>query len=444
MIDDRGLELSSRNEAAVTAFNAAIKNFLEYRLATMALAKDAVAADPSFAMAHCLLGYLFMLFGTFSVLDRARDALRQAEAVIDTANRREALHIKALRCWIAGDLVGANICWERILFDYPHDLLALRLHHFNCFWMGQSRALRAVPASVLPSWKEDMPGYGNVCGMLAFGYEENGEYALAEQYGRRAVETSADDLWALHAVAHVLEMQGRNEEGQKWLAKPLDTWEDRNPFKRHLWWHLALFLIEAGRTDDALDLYDKAVLGQGSDFYLDIQNAASLLARLEFCGVDVGSRWRVLADHAEAHIDDHALIFTDAHRVMSLARERRFAQAQQVIQSMKAYAADRSKHASGVIDRLGIPLGEAIIAFEQGRYDDTVSAILPLRHVTGPIGASHAQRDIFDQYLLEAALRGGQTELARTLLHERRLLKPNSRETAAKLRRLNEVAPVAN
>ena len=60
MIDDRGLELSSRNEAAVTAFNAAIKNFLEYRLATMALAKDAVAADPSFAMAHCLLGYLFM------------------------------------------------------------------------------------------------------------------------------------------------------------------------------------------------------------------------------------------------------------------------------------------------------------------------------------------------------------------------------------------------
>lgn len=143
-----------------------------------------------------------------------------------------------------------------------------------------------------------------------------------------------------------------------------------------------------------------------------------------------------LADHAETHIDDHALIFTDVHCVMSLAHERRFEAAQKVIESMKNYAGDETRYASGVIRRLGVPLCESIIAFEQGRYDDVVGGILPLRHVTGPIGASHAQRDIFDQYLLEAALRANKLPLAQSLLQERSLLKPGSHESEYKLARL--------
>jgi hypothetical protein len=50
---------------------------------------------------------------------------------------------------------------------------------------------------------------------------------------------------------------------------------------------------------------------------------------------------------------------------------------------------------SDALDRLGISLGQAIIAFEQGRYDETVNAILPLRNVTGRIGASHAHTGLF-------------------------------------------------
>lgn len=436
MFDDRGLELSSQNEAAVTSYNRAVKSFLEYRTTAMPLTKEALDADPQFCLAHCLRGYFFMVFGTFLVMDKARAAFKDAQSTLGNANSRERRHVEALGLWIAGDLMAANTCWEQILFEHPHDLLALRLHHFNCFWMGQTRALRAVPASVLASWSKDMPGYGNVLGMLAFGFEENGEYANAERCGREAVEICPDDLWALHAVAHVLEMQSRHGEGLKWLNHPLDQWNDRNPFRRHLWWHKALFNIDAGRLDGALQLYDEAIKGDKSDFYLDIQNAASLLARLEFCGVDVGSRWGALADHAETHIDDHALIFTDVHCVMSLAHERRFEVAHKVIESMKNYAGDEARYASGVIRKLGVPLCESIIAFEQGRYDDVVDGILPLRHVTGPIGASHAQRDIFDQYLLEAALRANKLPLAHSLLQERSLLKPGSHESEYKLARL--------
>ena len=42
------------------------------------------------------------------------------------------------------------------------------------------------------------------------------------------------------------------------------------------------------------------------------------------------------------------------------------------------------------------------------------------------MGASHAQRDIFHQYLIEAAIAAGRLALARSLLSERSLTKPNS------------------
>lgn len=437
MYDERGLKLTSQNQSATLTFNKAVKSFLEYRVAAMSLAKEAAALDPDFCMAHCLRGYFFMVFGTLGVLDKAKAALAEAERTSLQATSREAHHVRALRAWIEGDLLKANTTWEQILFDNPLDLLALRLHHFNSFWMGQTRALRAAPASVFASWNENMPGYGHLLGMLAFGFEENGEYAEAERYGRLAVETAPDDLWAIHSVAHVLEMQGRNAEGEKWLSRPLNSWEDRNPFKRHLWWHLALFLLDDRQYEKVLQLYDQAVLGEeDSKFYLDIQNAASLLVRLEFSGVNVGDRWNVLTDYARAHIDDHALVFTDIHCVMSLARSRAFKEARELVDSMRNYAAERPRYVRSVINEIGLPLCNGIIAFEEGRYTDSIEQLLPIRHLTGPVGASHAQRDIFDQYLLEAALRGNVSHIALGLLQERRLLKPNSKEIDLKISRL--------
>lgn len=426
MFDDRGLPLSSRNAAAVDAYNRSVEGFLAFQTSAMPLAREAASADPEFCMAACLRGYFFMTFATFNVVDKARAALAAALALTGNATERERRHVLALQYWVEGDLIAANSCWEAITIDYPLDLLALRLHHFNSFWMGQTRALRSVPAAVLGGWSDAMPGYGNVLGMLAFGLEENGEYALAERYGRKAVELNANDLWAHHAVAHVLEMQDRHAEGLNWLSQPINAWDDRNPFRGHLWWHRALFLLDNGQGDAALALYDDAVAGEGSDFYLDIQNAASLLARLEFYGVDVGTRWKGLADHAEAHVDDHALVFTDLHCVMSLARERRFDQAEKLVDSMRAYAAAHPFYTGNVIDRLGIRLCETIIAFEQNRYYDAISLFMPVRHQTAPAGASHAQRDILEQYLLEAAIRSGRPHLAQAILNERSFFRPSN------------------
>ena len=58
-----------------------------------------------------------------------------------------------------------------------------------------------------------MPDYGKVLGMSAFALEECGAYEEAERRGRRAVEIDPTDIWATHAVAHVMEMTGRQRDG---------------------------------------------------------------------------------------------------------------------------------------------------------------------------------------------------------------------------------------
>ena len=427
--DTRELPLTTGNRDAADHYNRAIKRYFEYRLDTMQHVKAALAADPDFVMGHCLKGYLFMLFNAASVTGRVREALAACEARSEGVTPREALHVAALGAWLSGDWDKTIGIWDRILHDHPTDLLALRLQHFLTFWSGKAMALRGRVAQVAQSWDESLPGYGYVLGMLAFGLEECGDYAEAEAKGRRAVEINPEDLWAVHAVAHVLEMQGRHRDGIAWMSQPADAWDDRNPFRGHLWWHTALFPFELGDFDRVLDLYDNAIRTEQTDFYLDIQNAASLLLRLEFQGIDVGDRWAELADHAEANVDDHSLPFTDLHHMISLVRAGRPQAARKMLASLQAFAATPGSSAAATMEPATLPLCEAILAFGEGDYARTIETLLPIRFDYACVGGSHAQRDLFAQLLIEAAIKAGRLPLARALLSERAALKPSSGAT---------------
>ena len=275
-------------------------------------------------------------------------------------------------------------------------------------------------------------------GMLAFGLEECGEYPEAEARGRQAVERNAEDLWAVHAVAHVLEMQNRRREGLVWLDYPADQWDDRNPFRGHLWWHRALYALELGQYDQVLALYDRSICSDDFAFYLDVQNAAALLLRLEFQDVDVGERWTPLADHAEIAVDDHALYFTDLHNVMALAREGRHEAAGRLLDSLKREAAGHGEAAAATVSQVIEPVARALLDYAQGDHAAAVERLLPIRYRLAPMGASHAQRDIFAQLLLECAIRSEQWRLARGLVGERLTLGSDSVGTWAKYAQVME------
>ena len=76
--------------------------------------------------------------------------------------------------------------------------------------------------------------------------------------------------------------------------------------------------------------------------------------------------------------------------------------------------------------RIGLPVCRAIVASGRGRYRGAVEQLMPIRYNLNEFGGSHAQRDAVLRTLLEAALRGGQLELAERLVAERLTVKPGS------------------
>ena len=75
---------------------------------------------------------------------------------------------------------------------------------------------------------------------------------------------------------------------------------------------------------------------------------------------------------------------------------------------------------------MGLPVAEGFVAFHRGAYERAAWQLHPVRLEVAAIGGSHAQRDIVDLTLTEAALRGGLRDMAVALAHERLALRPGS------------------
>jgi tetratricopeptide (TPR) repeat protein len=418
-VDCRGLDLSTASAGAARHVDQAVTDYLDYKTTASAQVKSALERDPAFVLAQCFRGYFFLMLENKAILPRVRQTLNDIRPNLGAATRREQLHVKALEAWAAGDIMRACYHWEEILTDFPLDLLALKLHHTMTFYTGRSQVMRSVVSSVLGEWDKDLPGYGCVQGMYAYALEECGAYEEAERWGREAVERNPGDLWAIHSVTHVLEMQGRSAEGVIWLDYTPEQWANKNPFKAHIWWHAALFFLAQGDHDRVLRLYDRELCSVNSENYVDVSNQAALLKRLEIDGVDVGERWQALAEHSEKRIHDHMLPFRDAHFCLALAANGNVDAARRHIESMIAFATQGDGWRAEATKNVLLPLCEAMIAYEAGDYDKTTDLLWPIRHEIATIGGSHAQRDLFAQIMCDAAAKGSKLSVARSLLSER-------------------------
>jgi hypothetical protein len=426
--DARGLTVTAASPEAVTHLDATVAAYCGLRVDTGDRLKQALACDPNLVMAHILRGCFMMLFGKRDLVARAEKSLETGEAAMRAVGGtpREASHLAALRAWTRGDWQGAVARWEAILIDHPRDIVAVKLAQYLTFYLGDSAGMRDSVGRVLYAWDDKVPGYGFVLGCQAFGLEECGDYAAAERAGRRAVELNREDVWAAHAVAHVLEMTGRPRDGIAWVDGLDGEWSAINNFVFHIRWHRCLFHLELGNHDAALALYDREVRAESTDEYLDITNAAALLWRLEEQGADVGGRWAELAARSLAHIDDHMLVFADLHYVMALAAAGDRATIERWLQSSRHYVESARESEAAVMQEAGIALGEAAIAHRGGEWRRVVALLLPVRAAIRRIGGSYAQRDLFEQMLIDAALRDGQVGLARALLSERLQRRPRN------------------
>ncbi len=414
-LDVRGLPVSTTSAKAAAAFDHLVTGYLTFRADTPARLDAVLQADPEFALAHCMQGYFAMLAFKQSVVPIAVQAAHTAQTLAAGATPRERSHIAALAAWSEGELDRAIATWESILRIHPHDVVAFRLAHFVNFWLGRPQDMVASVERLIPTWSEDIPGFPSILGCRCFAQEQAGNPLAAEPSGRRAIELDPGDLWAAHAVAHVLESQGRRSEGIQWLTTLAPNWEGSHNLQHHLWWHCALFTLEYGDYAAVLELYDTrfrnlaAPLTVASpDVYIDVQNAASMLFRLQRLGVDVGNRWEELADKAEARIGDCLSAFTLPHWLMALTATGRTGAAERMIEAMRAFATGSGTVPPTVRDYV-LPIAEAQLAHAAGRHAEAVALMRPALGGMYQLGGSHAQQDVLEQLFVDAALKAGST-----------------------------------
>jgi hypothetical protein len=423
LTDDLGNALSGASQASRDHYAQALRDLQRYVGDPVAAADRAIAESPGFVMAHALHGWLHLLGTEPSGLQVARRSLGTARALPATAEERG--HLAAIGHLVDGEWLAASRVLEDLTVAWPRDALALQVGHQIDFFTGNARMLRDRIARALPAWSPGMPGHHALLSMYAFGLEETGDYARAEAVGREAVAAEPRDGWGQHAVAHVLEMQNRTAEGVAWMRSSPETWSTDSFFAVHNWWHLALYHLDRGEVSEVLSLYDGPVKGGQSALVLDLLDATALLWRLHLLGIEVGDHWIALADMWDTVGGAGGYAFNDWHAAMAHVGAGRDGAAEAVREATLRAAMGTGDNAMFSRD-VGLPLISAVQAFGRGDYAAAVASIRPVREVAHRFGGSHAQRDLIDLTLIEAAIRSGDAPLADALTAERAAIRPHS------------------
>ncbi|MBT2303494.1 tetratricopeptide repeat protein [Variovorax paradoxus] len=404
MQDSLGNPVSLTDAASLRAVN----DFVEGFIACEARAVDVLAAvqdESPIVQAYCATLHLFA--ESRDAASNARRFLERARAGAARASSREQRYIAAVAAWADGDIARAIALHQEQAREHPRDLASLKLGQYHCFNTGDCPGMLRLALAALPA-ATDVP---YLHGMAAFGYEQCHLMREAEDSARRAIAMERKEPWAHHALGHVMLTGGRLAEGLAFMQEVSDTWVGLNSFMvTHNWWHVALFLIDLGRDDEALAVYDRQVWGVVKDYSQDQIGAVSLLARFELARIDVGERWQDLAGYLAQRLDDHVLPFLDLQYLYGLARAGR-PEAEALLRNIEAYAPRAPASTRPAWQRVCVPAAHGLLAHARGDFGATIESLGQALPRLMEIGGSHAQRDLFEQVYLDALIRSG-TEAA--------------------------------
>jgi len=423
--DSLGNPVTCANAATLAAIDDFVFGLLSYETRAERVLAGA-DRDPGCVLVNVYAGYLWMLLEAEEAALRATPYLVAAERGLAATSPsevlvRERLNVTMLRSWVDGDLAGASSVCERIADEFPRDLVVLKLHQYLEFNRGNFPemlriALKAVAAA---------PEVAYVHGMAAFAYEECHLFAEAEAAAHRALAQSPKEPWAQHALAHVLLTRGQIDAGARFLESCRTSWTELNSFmSTHLWWHLALFYLSQGRTERVLELYDQHCWGVAKAYSQDQIGAVSLLARAELAGVDVGRRWQDLGPYLAARANDTVQPFLSMQYLYGLARARR-PEAGALMAAVEAASESAPLETRAIWREVALPACRGLLAYATGDAHCAWTELSRAQPRLVEIGGSHAQRDLFEQILLDAARKSGRRLLAQQGFELRRTGDPD-------------------
>lgn len=362
----------------------------------------AAAADPGCALASAYAGLAHILRSTREGLSLARPHLIRAGAHAIDATPRERMLIDGIALWAVEDGTDAMRVLTVLLQHHPDDLFAAKLLQLLQFGAGDAHGMLCTASAVLPHHAQSAVAHA----MQAFALDQCGRPAQAEQSARHAL-AFAPDPWAHHALAHVMDRQGRYQEGRSWMRGHAEDWARCSSFLyTHNWWHAALFDLAVGDTEAAVALFDTHVWAVRKDYCQDQINAVSLLARLELAGADVGARWGEVAVYVAPRRLDSIDGFLDLHYAYALGRAGETI----CVAEMLRRSVERAQPGAPRWRQLMPAAIAGLSAFAQGRNERALALLAPVEPSLHLLGGSTVQRDLFRRVL--HAARSGMAALA--------------------------------
>jgi tetratricopeptide (TPR) repeat protein len=413
--DAYGLPVSTASLAALDAYDRGLRALLGFGADAGACFAEALGHDPEFVLARA--GLAVALYLDEKILE-GRAEMDRAAAAAGSLPARERRHVEARALWVRGKGSDAIPAIMEILAEHPRDVMLIQRLYSIYFWQGRSADMLQLTRSVVDAFDGD----SYILGMHAFSLEENRQFREALPLAERAVALNPKDAWAVHAIAHVLYERGENDRGVDALPPRIHPCDHLGYFRNHLLWHLALMHLAEGRYERAARLFERVFARIPVTIASDLQDSVSLAWRFDLFGHPDPRRWEHLGAAALRWLDMPLLLFHDLHVGMALAAAADWRNAELQLARMRERA---RKTRNRTLPEVVVPLLEGLHAFARGEHAVAVERIAPVEDRIWEVGGSHAQREVFHDTLLAAALRAGMPDRAAALLERRLARRPN-------------------
>ena len=427
-IEDRfGMTLSTSSTAASELLHEGVDRLLSQNHGPELKFQEAIELDEGFAMAHGCLAYWYQQRAR---PEEAKETMAQALALASGITRRERQQIQAISHWINGKGRDSIALIKEHLAEFPRDGLLMRLAH-RLYMLGCSGAgspnfppeYLALLNGVAPQCMDDWAFLAE----YAFAHHETGYLEEARRLAQSSLDLNPANAVACHSMTHVYFEQGDAATGEDFLGTWLRGFDSPASSYVHLSWHLALFELAQGKYQETLDRYEHfirpSVVAKSMS---TLNDSASLMWRLQmYSGSPPPKPWEEVRSIAGPAAERPGAAFRDAHAALAFAGSGDFEAMGKMTTRLRKAAEDGNTFAEEVV----LPLVQGIEAFAQEKYTESVRLMEPVFPQLVRIGGSHAQREVFEDTMLEAYIRAEQFEKAEHMLRNRLNQRDSVRDT---------------
>ena len=425
--DRFGMTLSTSSTAAAECYQEGIDRLLSQNHGPELKFQEAIELDEGFAVAY---GGLAFWYQQRARPEDARETIKQGLALAQGATKRERQQIEAVGHWINGKGRDSIALIKEHLAEFHRDGLLLRLAH-RLYMLGCSGAgspnfppeylalLQGVEAHCMDDWA--------FLAEYAFAHHETGQLEKAMELAQTSLDMNATNAVACHSMTHVHFEWGDAAGGEDFLGAWLEAFDAPATSYVHLSWHLALFELAQGKYQETLDRYENfirpSVVAKSMS---TLNDSASLMWRLQmYGGTPPPKPWKEVLTLAAPAAQRPGPAFRDAHAALAFAGSGDHEAMAQMTERLRITAQEGDSFTKEVV----LPLAEGIEAFGQGKYTQAVGFLEPVFPQLVRIGGSHAQREVFEDTILEAYIRAGQFEKAERMLRTRLGQRDSVRDT---------------